>query len=43
MVRLVKLDKLYELDKVSYDSDVRLVKVGYFGQVTQLGQVSQDR
>ena len=26
--RLVKLDKLCELDQVSYDSYVRLVKVG---------------
>ena len=28
MVGLVRLDKLYELDQVSYDSYVRLVKVG---------------
>ena len=27
-VRLVRLDKLYKLDQVSYDSYVRLVKVG---------------
>ena len=43
MVRLVKLDKLYELDQVSYDSYVILVKVGTFGQVTMLGQASQVR
>ena len=29
-VRLVMLDKLCELDQVSYDSYVRLVKVGLF-------------
>ena len=28
MVRLVRLDKLCELDQVSFDSYVRLVKVG---------------
>ena len=27
-VRLVRLDKLWELDQVSYDNFVRLVKVG---------------
>ena len=31
MVRLVKLDKLYELHQVSYDSNIILVKVGKFG------------
>ena len=34
MVRLVKLDKIYELGQVSYDSYFRLVKVGKFDQVS---------
>ena len=31
-VRLVRLEKLYELDQVGYNSYVRLVKFGMFGQ-----------
>ena len=31
IIILFQLDKLCEFDQVSYDSDVRLVKVGYFG------------
>ena len=30
-VRLVRLEKLYELDQVDYDSQVRLVKFGLLG------------
>ena len=37
MVGLVRLDKLYELGQVSYDSYVILVKVCQFGKVSLLG------
>ena len=32
LVRLVRLEKLYELDQVGYDNKVRLVKFGRLGK-----------
>ena len=43
MVRLISLNKLCELDQVSYNSYVRLVKVGLFVQVSQVGLVMLDQ